>query len=220
MEIKPFEKKIWLASPTMHGDEELKCVEEAIHTNWVSTVGKSIDFIEEEVARKLNVGYAVALSCGTAALHLAVKLAAEKFYGMPMPNQSSLTGRTVFCSDMTFSATANPLAYENAEIVFIDSERETWNMSPEALDKAFALYPQTKIVMLAHLYGVPAKFNEIKEICDKHGAVIIEDAAEALGAEYRTSGGQMRAAGALGDYNCISLVEGMNVTDKLCRKVA
>lgn len=202
--MKKFENKVWLSSPTMHGDEELKWVEEAIRTNWVSTVGANINYIEEALAKRLNVGYAVALSCGTAALHLAVKLAAERFYGMPKANQSALTGKTVFCSDMTFAATANPLAYENAKIVFIDSERDTWNIDPAALEKAFTLYQETKIVMLAHLYGTPAKFNEIKAICDKYGAVIIEDAAEALGAAYRTSDGQMKAVGALGDYNCIS----------------
>lgn len=204
MGFKPFEKKVWLASPTMHGDEEINCVVEAIRSNWVSTVGPNLENLEHKIASQLHVKYAVALSCGTAALHLAVKLAAERFYGMPKPNVGALDGKFVFSSDMTFAATANPLAYENAEIVFIDSERDTWNMDPIALEEAFRMFPETKIVMLAHLYGTPAKFNEIKAICDKYGAVIIEDAAESLGATYRTSDGQMTATGALGDYNCIS----------------
>ena len=198
MEIKPFEKKIWLASPTMHGDEQ-KWVDEAIQTNWVSTVGANINSVEESIAKTVGTNYAVALSCGTAALHLAVKLAGERIYGMPKPNEGTLKGKTIFCTDMTFDATVNPIAYEDGEAVFIDSERDTWNMDPVALEKAFEMYPDTKIVMLAHLYGTPAKFDEIKAICDKHGALIVEDAAESLGATYKS-----KQTGALGDYNCIS----------------
>ena len=198
MEIKPFEKKIWLASPTMHGDEQ-KWVDEAIQTNWVSTVGANINSVEEDIAKTVGTKYAVALSCGTAALHLAVKLAGERIYGMPKPNEGTLKGKTIFCTDMTFDATVNPIAYEDGEAVFIDSERDTWNMDPVALEKAFEMYPDTKIVMLAHLYGTPAKFDEIKAICDKHGALIVEDAAESLGATYKS-----KQTGALGDYNCIS----------------
>ncbi|MBP1534074.1 MAG: DegT/DnrJ/EryC1/StrS family aminotransferase, partial [Ruminococcus sp.] len=198
MEIKPFEKKIWLASPTMHGDEQ-KWVDEAIQTNWVSTVGANINSVEESIAKTVGTNYAVALSCGTAALHLAVKLAGERIYGMPKPNEGTLKGKTIFCTDMTFDATVNPIAYEDGEAVFIDSERDTWNMDPVALERAFDMYPDTKIVMLAHLYGTPAKFDEIKAICDKHGALIVEDAAESLGATYKS-----KQTGSLGDYNCIS----------------
>ena len=198
MEIKPFEKKIWLASPTMHGDEQ-KWVDEAIQTNWVSTVGANINSVEEDIAKTVGTKYAVALSCGTAALHLAVKLAGERIYGMPKPNEGTLKGKTIFCTDMTFDATVNPIAYEDGEAVFIDSERDTWNMDPVALERAFDMYPDTKIVMLAHLYGTPAKFDEIKAICDKHGALIVEDAAESLGATYKS-----KQTGSLGDYNCIS----------------
>lgn len=198
MDIKPFEKKIWLSSPTMHGDE-IKYVTEAYETNWMSTVGANINEVEKQVAEYVGCKYAVALSCGTASLHLATKLAGEKLYGMPRPDQGSLQGHRVFCADMTFDATINPIAYENGEAVFIDTERDTWNMDPVALEKAFELYPEVKLVVLVHLYGTPAKFDEIKAVCDKHGALIIEDAAESFGAKYKG-----RETGDLGDYNAIS----------------
>lgn len=183
--ITPFPNKVWLSSPTMHG-EELAFVQEAIETNWVSTVGKNINELEAMVAEYLGMKYAVALSCGTAALHLATKLAAQKAYpGMPEGN--FLLGKKVFCSDMTFDASVNPILYEGGEPIFIDTEYDTWNMDPVALEKAFEMYPDVKLVVLAHLYGVPAKMDEIRKICDDHGALIIEDAAEALGAEYRGS---------------------------------
>ena len=198
MDIKPFEKKIWLSSPTMHGDE-IKYVTEAYETNWMSTVGANINEVEKQVAGYVGCKYAVALSCGTASLHLATKLAGEKLYGMPRPDQGALQGHRVFCADMTFDATINPIAYENGEAVFIDTERDTWNMDPVALEKAFELYPEVRLVVLVHLYGTPAKFDEIKAICDKHGALIIEDAAESFGATYKG-----RETGDLGDYNAIS----------------
>ena len=200
--IKPFDKKIWLSSPTMHGDEQ-KWVDEAILTNWVSTVGANIDAVEKEMAEYIGVQYAVGLSCGTAALHLATKLAGEKLYGQAKPNMGTLAGHKVFCSDVTFDASINPVAYEDGEAVFIDTEKETWNMDPAALEKAFELYPEVKLVVLAHLYGTPGKMEEIKAICDKHGALIVEDAAESLGAKYKLNGKWVET-GTLGDYNCIS----------------
>lgn len=154
--IEKFDNKIWLSSPTIHGDEQ-KWVDEAIRSNWVSTVGPNIDAVEEEIAGYLGCKYAVGLSCGTAALHLATKLAGERLYGQVKPNQGTLQGHKVFCSDMTFDASVNPVAYEDGEAVFIDTESDTWNMSPEALEKAFALYPDVKLVVVAHLYGTPGK---------------------------------------------------------------
>lgn len=186
MKIEPFKTKVWLSSPTMHG-EEMKYMAEAYETNWMSTIGKNIDTVEQGICRKVGCKYAVALSAGTAALHLAVKLAGV--------NQ----GEQVFCSDLTFDATVNPVVYEGGIPVFIDSERETWNMDPDALKKAFEIYPDVKIVVLAHLYGTPGKVDEIREICDSHDAVIIEDAAESLGATYKG-----RQTGTFGKYNCIS----------------
>lgn len=200
--IKPFEQKIWLSSPTMHGEEQ-HWVDEAIRTNWVSTVGANINEIEEQIADYVGVRYAVALSAGTAALHLATKLAGEHLYGQARPNHGTLEGKRVFCSDVTFDASINPVAYEDGEAVFVDTEYDTWNMSPEALEKAFELYPDVKLVVVAHLYGTPGKMEEIKSICDKHGALIVEDAAESLGAKYKLNG-EWKETGALGDYNCIS----------------
>ena len=153
MQIKRFENKIWLSSPTMHG-EEIKYIQEAYDTNWMSTVGENINEIERAVATRVGTLASVALSSGTAALHLAVKLAGVR------------PGDKVFCSDMTFAATANPIAYEGAEAVFIDSEKDTWNIDPSALERAFELYPDCKVVMLANLYGTPSKFDEILEICN------------------------------------------------------
>lgn len=186
MKIKPFENKIWLSTPTMHG-EEIKYINEAYETNWMSTVGENINQVEKQVCKKVGCKYAVALSAGTAALHLAVKLAGVK------------PGDKIFCSDMTFGATVNPVVYEGGVPVFIDTEYDTWNMDPEALEKAFEIYPDVKVVVVAHLYGTPGKIDEIKEICSKHGATIIEDAAESLGATYK--GVQ---TGNFGSYNCIS----------------
>ncbi|MBR4183997.1 MAG: DegT/DnrJ/EryC1/StrS family aminotransferase [Lachnospiraceae bacterium] len=200
--IERFEKRVWISSPTMHGDEE-RWVEEAIRTNWVSTVGANINEIEKLAAEFTGVKYAVALSCGTAALHLATKLAGERLYGQARPNEGTLRGRKVFASDMTFDASVNPIAYEDGEAVFIDTERDTWNMDPRALEKAFEMYPEVRLVVVAHLYGTPGKMSEIKRICDEHGALIIEDAAESLGAKYRLEGRWVET-GTLGDYNCIS----------------
>lgn len=200
--IEPFEKKIWLSSPTMHGEEQ-KWVDEAIQTNWVSTVGANINEVEKLMAEYIGTKYAVALSCGTSALHLATKLAGEKLYGQAKPNQGTLQGHKVFCSDCTFDASINPVAYEDGEAVFIDTEYDTWNMCPEALAKAFEIYPNVRLVVVAHLYGTPGKMEEIKAICDQHDALIVEDAAESLGAKYKIAGKWVET-GALGDYNCIS----------------
>jgi len=200
--IEKFPSKIWLSSPTMHGDEQ-KWVDDAIQTNWVSTVGANIDAVEAQIAEYIGVKYAVGLSCGTSALHLATKLAGEKLYGQARPNAGTLQGHKVFCSDMTFDASINPVAYEDGEAVFIDTEYDTWNMSPEALEKAFELYPDVRLVILAHLYGTPGKMEEIKAICDRHGALIVEDAAESLGARYKLNG-QWVETGTLGNYNAIS----------------
>ena len=196
--IKPFEKKVWLSSPTMHG-EELVFMQEAFESNWMSTVGKNINEVESLVAERIGCQYAVALSAGTAALHLATKLAGEKLYGQARPQEGSLTGKKVFCSDLTFDASVNPVAYEDGEAVFIDTEQDTWNMDPIALEKAFTIYPDVKIIVLAHLYGTPGKMDEILEIAKKHGALIVEDAAESFGARYKG-----KETGAFGNYNAIS----------------
>ena len=197
-DIEKFDRKVWLSSPTMHGDEQ-RWVDEAIQTNWVSTVGANINEVEKLMAEYIGVKYAVGLSCGTSALHLATKLAGERLYGQAKPNEGTLAGKRVFCSDVTFDASINPVAYEDGEAVFIDTERDTWNMDPEALEKAFFLYPDVRLVVLAHLYGTPGKMDEIRKICDAHGALIVEDAAESLGATYKGV-----ETGSLGDYNAIS----------------
>lgn len=185
-QFKAFESKVWLSSPTMHGDE-IEYVKEAYETNWMSTVGANINEAERITCEKVGCKYAVGLSAGTAALHMAMKLAGVK------------RGDKVFCSDVTFDATVNPVVYEGGEPVFIDTEYDTWNMDPVALEKAFELYPEVKVVVVAHLYGTPGKIDEIKEICDRHGAVIVEDAAESLGATYKG-----KQTGTFGAYNVIS----------------
>ena len=178
--ITPFDHKVWLSSPTMHGDEQ-HWVDEAIRTNWVSTVGANINEVESQMASYVGRKYAVALSSGTAALHLAIRLAGERLYGQARPGHGTLEGRRVFCSDMTFDATVNPVAYEGGEAVYIDTERDTWNMCPEALEKAFAVYPDVRLIVVAHLYGTPGKTDELRRIAGAHGALIVEDAAESLG---------------------------------------
>ena len=200
--IRPFPDKVWLSSPTMHGDEQ-RWIDEAVQTNWVSTAGQNINVIERQIAEYIGCSYAVALSAGTAALHLATKLAGEKLYGQSRPNQGTLQGHKVFCSDCTFHASINPVGYEGGEAVFIDTEYDTWNMSPEALERGFELYPDVKLVVVAHLYGTPGKMEEIKAICEKYGALIVEDAAESLGAKYKLHGRWVET-GTLGQYNVIS----------------
>ena len=198
MNIKPFEKKIWLATPTMHGDE-MKYVQQAYDTNWMSTVGENINEVERIAAEQAGMKYAVALSCCTAVLHLCAKAAGERLYGRPAIGHGALEGKRVFCSDMTFAATLNPVVYEGGIPVFIDTDAESWNMDPVALERAFELYPDVKLVVYAELYGFPGRVDEIKRICEKHGALLIEDAAEALGA---TVNG--RPCGSFGDYSAIS----------------
>ena len=185
-DFKPFEAKIWLSSPTMHG-QEIEYVKEAYETNWMSTVGTNINELEKIACEKVGCNYAVALSCGTAAIHMAVKLAGVR------------PGDKVFCTDMTFDATVNPIVYEGGIPIFIDTEYDTWNMDPVALEKAFELYPDVKVVITVHLYGTPAKIDEIKKICDEHEAILIEDAAESLGASYKGI-----QTGTFGAYNAIS----------------
>lgn len=200
--IEPLENHIYLSSPTMHG-EEAHYMMEAYETNWMSTVGNNIDEVEASIADFIGVKYAVALSAGTAALHLVTKLAGERLYGQARPDEGTLRNKKIFASDLTFDASINPIAYENGDAVFIDTEYDTWNMDPVALEKAFEIYPDVKLVVLAHLYGTPGKLEELKEICNRHGALIVEDAAESLGAKYLYSG-EWKETGAFGDYNCIS----------------
>lgn len=193
-----FRSKQWLSSPSMYSTS-MKYAMEAYQTNWMSTVGVNIDELERIICEKVGCKYAVALSAGTAALHLAMKLSGEKIYGKSEIGKGALFNHKVFCSDMTFDATVNPVVYEGGIPVFVDTEYDTWNMDPVALEKAFKIYPETKIVVVAHLYGVPGKVDEIKAICNKHGAVLVEDAAESLGATYK--GAQ---TGTFGEFNCIS----------------
>lgn len=184
--FKAFDQKIWLSSPTMHG-EELEYIKLAYETNWMTTLGENINEIEKRISEKTGVKNSVALASGTSSLHMAVKLAGLK------------PGERVFCTDMTFGATVNPVVYEGGVPVFIDTEYDTWNMCPDALEKAFELYPDVKKVIVVHLYGVPCKLEEIQKICGKHGAVMIEDAAESLGASYKG-----KQTGSFGNIGCIS----------------
>ena len=179
-------KKIYLSSPTMHG-EELKYINEAFDTNWVAPLGPNVNEFEKELAAYVGGGYCAALSSGTAAIHLALILAG--------------VGRDdiVFGPSMTFSATVNPIVYVGARPVFIDSDAETWNMDPVALEKAFDKYPEVKAVIAANLYGTPAKLDEIRDICKDHNVPFIEDAAESLGSTYK--GAQ---TGTFGDYGIFS----------------
>ena len=196
--IAPFKSKMWLASPTMHG-EELEYITDAYNTNWMSTVGENINEVEKVAAQNAGVKYAAGLSCCTAALHLCCKFAGEKLYGKPAISHGALEGKRVFCSDMTFDATLNPVVYEGGIPVFIETEEDSWNMDPASLEKAFEIYPDVKLVISAELYGFPGRMDKIKKICEKHGALLIEDAAEALGA---TIDGKQ--CGSFGDYGAIS----------------
>ena len=184
--MNAFENKVWLATPTMHG-EELAYVQKAYETNWMSTVGENINEVERIVAEKIGCKYAVGLASGTSALHLCMKLAGIS------------RGTKVFCSDVTFAATVNPVVYEGGIPIFIDTEMDTWNMDPAALGKAFELHPDVKHVVLVNLYGVPGKLDEIRAICDKHHAILIEDAAESMGATYKG-----KQTGTFGDLSIVS----------------
>lgn len=182
------EKRIFLASPHMSKEGyEQKYVKEAFDTNWIAPLGENVNKFEEELAEYVGAKHAAALSAGTAAMHMALKATGVR------------EGDIVFCSSLTFSATVNPVTYENATPVFIDSEEETWNMDPKALEKAFEKYPNPKAVIVAHLYGTPAKMDEIVEICKKHNVTLIEDAAESLGATYKG-----KQTGTFGKYGIFS----------------
>ena len=218
--IRPSESRMLLSSPTMH-DRERYWVDEAIRTNWVTTVGANINAVEDELKGYIGRKEAVGLASGTAALHMAIRLAGETIYGQARVNEGTLAGRRVFCTDMTFDATINPVAYEGGEAVFIDTERDSWNMDPASLRKAFELYPDVKLIVVAHLYGTPGNAEEIRRIADEHRALIVEDAAESLGAgvlladdtpfgRERNSGDKeengriLRQTGCFGDISVIS----------------
>lgn len=214
--LEPLEKRALLSSPTPHKEEEWKYIEDCYRSGWLTTVGENIDELEKTVAEYMSVGgqrkQAVALVNGTAAIHLAVKLAAEKVYhsssGISTPGGKgvggSLYGKRVFVSDLTFDASVNPVLYEGGEPVLIDSEYKTWNMNPDALRRAFEIYPDVKIVIFVHLYGVPGQIEEVRNICKEHGAVLIEDAAESLGATITLADGAVVNSGSIGDYGIIS----------------
>lgn len=197
-DVKPFAKKVWLASPTMHGDE-LKWMSDAFNKNWMTTAGENVNELEKIAAEQATMKYAVALCNCTSALHLCVKFAGEKLYGKPQIGHGAVEGKRVFCSDMTFAATINPVVYEGGIPVFIDTEESSWNMDPIALEKAFELYPEVKLVVCAELYGFPGRIDLIKQICEKHGALLIEDAAEAMGATLHG-----KQCGSFGDYAAVS----------------
>lgn len=195
----------------MHG-EDAKYMMEAYNTNRMSTVGKNLDEIEKQIAEFAGVNYAA----GTAVLHLAAKPAGEKIYGQAQPYEGTCCLRKILCSDLTFEASINPVAYEDGEAVFVDTKYDTWNMNPAALEKSLELYPKVKIVVPAHLYGTPGKIEELKEICDRHGALIVEDAAENPGAKYLYHS-KWKETGRFGTFNCISF-NGNNVFETEMRK--
>ena len=181
-------EKIWLASPHMSDEGyELEYVKQAFDTNWIAPLGPNVNEFEKELAAKVGIDHAAALSAGTAAIHLALKAAGVG------------EGDIVFCQDLTFSATANPIIYQNAKPVFIDSDYETWNMSPKALEQAFEKYPEVKAVLVVHLYGLSADMDKIVELCKKHDVALIEDAAESLGTYYKG-----KQTGTFGDYGIFS----------------
>lgn len=185
--MEKLKEKVWLSSPTMHGEEQ-KFVQEAFDTNWVAPLGKNVDELEKEVAAYTGAGYGAALTSGTAALHLALKLAGIK------------SGDVVLCSDLTFAATVNPVSYENGIPVFVDSEGETWNMDPRVLKRALQKYgKKVKAVIAVNLYGTPGKLDKIQGLCQEYGVTLIEDAAESLSATYKG-----KQTGTFGKYNCIS----------------
>ena len=197
-DLTPLPIHVPLAVATPHA-EMLEYVRDAFEKNWITTEGDNVREVEKIAAQKAGVKYAVGLACCTAALHLCVKAAGEKLYGRPAIGTGAVENKRVFCSDMTFDATVNPVVYEHGIPVFIDTERDTWNMDPAALEKAFGLYPDVKLVVFAHLYGFPGKIREIKEICERHGALLIEDAAEAMGATWKG-----KQIGSFGDLAAIS----------------
>ena len=201
--FEKFESKVWLSSPTMHGPE-IEYVKEAYETNWMSTVGKNINEVERLACEYIGCKHAVALSAGTASLHLSMKLAGIEAYGMPKVGHGALEGKKVFCSDMTFDATVNPIVYEGGEPVFIDTEYDTWNMDPELLEEAIKdRLKKTgrlpKAIIPVHLYGMPGKLDEILEVANRYEIPVLEDSAEALGSEYKG-----RKCGTFGEYAALS----------------
>ena len=201
--FEKFESKVWLSSPTMHGPE-IEYVKEAYETNWMSTVGKNINEVERMACEYIGCKYAVALSAGTASLHLAMKLAGIEAYGMPKVGHGALEGKKVFCSDMTFDATVNPVVYEGGEPVFIDTEYDTWNMDPVLLEEAIKDRLEKtgklpKAIIPVHLYGMPVKMDEVMEMANRYGIPVLEDSAEALGSEYKG-----RKCGTFGEYGVLS----------------
>jgi len=184
----PMGNKIWLSSPHMSKEGyEMQYIQEAFDTNWIAPLGKNVDGFESELANRVGAKYAVALSSGTGAIHMALKAAGVD------------KGDIVFCQSLTFAATANPIIYQNATPVFIDSNYETWNMDPDALEKAFKKYPMVKAVLIVHLYGLSTDMDNIMSICNKHNATVIEDAAESLGTRYRG-----KHTGTFGEYGVFS----------------
>lgn len=181
-------KKIYLSSPHMSDEGyELEFINEAFKQNWIAPVGPNINMFEKEICEKVGVDYAVALSSGTSAIHMALKAANIK------------DGDKVICQSFTFSASANPIIYERAIPIFVDSDEESWNMSPIYLEKALKKHPDSKAVIVVHIYGLSAKMDEIQRICKKYNVILIEDAAESLGTKYRG-----KYTGTFGDYGVYS----------------
>lgn len=180
--------RIYLSSPHMSEEGyEMKYIQEAFESNWIAPLGENVDKFEQELATKVGAKCAAALNSGTAAIHLALRAAGVE------------EGDIVFCSTFTFAASANPIIYQNAIPVFIDSDDETWNMCPKALEEAFRKYPQVKAVLIVHLYGLTANLDPILDICKKHQVAVIEDAAESLGSYYKG-----KHTGTFGDYGIFS----------------
>lgn len=180
--------RIWLSSPHMSDEGfELDYIKDAFKKNWIAPLGENVDGFEKDIENYVGVEAATALVSGTAAIHLALKLAGVQ------------ENDKVFCQSFTFAGTSNPIHYLNAEPVFIDSDLKTWNMDPVALEEAFKKYPDTKAVLLVHLYGINADTDKIKSICEKYNAILIEDAAESLGSFYKG-----KASGTIGDYGIYS----------------
>lgn len=184
--MKNNKSRIYLSTPTMNG-QEMRYIQDAFDTNWIAPLGKNVDEFEKQVTSYIGCGYGTALCAGTAAIHLAVKLADIQ------------EGDIVLSSSLTFAATCNPVVYEKGRLVFVDSEKETWNMSPDALEEGLKKYPQAKAVILAHLYGTPARMEEIEAVCRRYGVILIEDAAEALGSSYKG-----KKCGSFGKYGILS----------------
>jgi len=181
-------ERIFLSSPHMSDEGyEMEYVKEAFDTNWIAPLGENVNGFERELADKVGSKAAAALTSGTAAIHLALRAAGVG------------EGDIVFCPTLTFSATANPIIYQNAVPVFIDSDYETRNMCPKALEEAFEKYPEVKAVIVVHLYGLSADMDKIMEVCKKHNVAVIEDAAESLGTYYKG-----KHTGTFGDYGIVS----------------